>query len=47
MVKDKTIAAKAYESPVSCALEIDYELCIAQSSDLRDMDVKTIYDEGF
>ena len=47
MTKDKTVPVKAYAAPVSCALEIDYEQFIAASNDLRDMDVKTIYDEDF
>lgn len=47
MTKDKTVSKKVYATPVSCALEVDYEQFIAASNDLRDMDVKTIYDEDF
>ena len=47
MTKDKTVHMRVYAAPVSCAMEIDYEQLIAASSDLRDMDVRTMYDEDF
>jgi len=47
MTNSEKIAKKVYATPVSCAVEIDYLEFIAASNDLRDMDVKTMYDEDF
>ena len=43
----KTFLKEVYVKPLACACEADYEQFIAASGDLRDMDVKSIYDEDF
>ena len=44
---NKTFVKEVYVKPLACACEADYEQFIAASGDLRDMDVKSIYDEDF
>ena len=43
----KTFVKEVYVKPLACACEADCEQFIAASGDLRDMDVKSIYDEDF
>ena len=43
----KMLSKEVYVKPLACACEADYEQFIAASGDLRDMDVKSIYDEDF
>lgn len=43
----KMLSKEVYVTPQSYACEADYEQFIAASGDLRDMDVKSIYDEDF
>jgi hypothetical protein len=43
----KMLSEEVYVTPQSYACEADYDQFIAASGDLRDMDVRQIYDEGF
>ena len=43
----KMLSKEVYVTPQSCTCEAVYEQFIAASGDLRDMDVKSIYDEDF
>lgn len=47
MAKNQSFLKEVYVKPLACACEADYEQFIAASGDLRDMDVKSIYDEEF